>query len=226
MLDLRDNEITDIGARHLADALKVNTTLKILQLTENPMTASGLKKLADALAINTTLETLLFEEDNFSIGPPDPDYQVGEYGSLFEKIRRETKYNKYTNEMKEVLRKNNFFSVEVYNKLFKIIRKMEKDMQANECSPSFAVPTLEFPSLLEMTFNHVNKVMSKKISIEKARRSLPSKLFSPLIKGFFATKNEENSSRLKLLETKSMDADTSENEYAKDDLQFKIGVKI
>lgn len=57
-LDLYMNNITQIGAKYLADALKVNTCLKSLNLFENNIFNNGAIALAEALLVNNTLECL------------------------------------------------------------------------------------------------------------------------------------------------------------------------
>lgn len=58
-LSLCGNDITDSGARHLASALRVNATLRRLDLRDNGrIGAGGVAALAEALAANSTLERL------------------------------------------------------------------------------------------------------------------------------------------------------------------------
>ena len=53
---VNNNDIGDVGARSLADALSRNTTLAMLGVAQNSITASGARALGDALAANTTLK--------------------------------------------------------------------------------------------------------------------------------------------------------------------------
>jgi Ran GTPase-activating protein (RanGAP) involved in mRNA processing and transport len=57
-LDLYMNNITQIGAKYLAEALKVNTCLKSLNLFENNIFTAGAIMLAEALLTNNTLDCL------------------------------------------------------------------------------------------------------------------------------------------------------------------------
>ncbi|OHE72562.1 MAG: hypothetical protein A2007_06040 [Verrucomicrobia bacterium GWC2_42_7] len=60
-LDLEDgesDEFGDLGARALADALKINTSLTELNLTANGIGGVGARALADALKTNTSLTKL------------------------------------------------------------------------------------------------------------------------------------------------------------------------
>jgi hypothetical protein len=58
MLELSGNQIGDAGAEKLADALKSNTALMELGLSSNQIGNVGADKLADALKSNTTLTKL------------------------------------------------------------------------------------------------------------------------------------------------------------------------
>ena len=58
LLWLGDNEISDEGAKALAEALKVNTALQKLDLYENKISDEGAKALAEALKVNTALQGL------------------------------------------------------------------------------------------------------------------------------------------------------------------------
>eukprot|EP01094_Clydonella_sp_ATCC50884_P017021 TRINITY_DN2893_c0_g1_i4.p2 TRINITY_DN2893_c0_g1~~TRINITY_DN2893_c0_g1_i4.p2 ORF type:complete len:131 (-),score=26.59 TRINITY_DN2893_c0_g1_i4:74-418(-) len=66
-LDLEENNIGDGGAAHVADALRVNTSLKKLYLEGNNIGPEGAAQLADALRGNTSLKRLDLIENN--IGP-------------------------------------------------------------------------------------------------------------------------------------------------------------
>ncbi|KAG2462829.1 MYNN protein, partial [Polypterus senegalus] len=57
-LDLRFNQLTDLGSQHLANLLKRNETLKRLQLTGNKIGNIGAMSLASMLQINNCLEDL------------------------------------------------------------------------------------------------------------------------------------------------------------------------
>ncbi|WWC85158.1 uncharacterized protein L201_000015 [Kwoniella dendrophila CBS 6074] len=56
-LDLKSNEIKN-GVNYIAQVLKRNRTLKVLNLSDNKIETSGLVALAEALKYNSTLETL------------------------------------------------------------------------------------------------------------------------------------------------------------------------
>ncbi|WVF72536.1 hypothetical protein IAT40_007353 [Kwoniella sp. CBS 6097] len=56
-LDLKSNEIKN-GVNYIAQVLKRNRTLKVLNLSDNRIEPSGLTALAEALKYNSTLETL------------------------------------------------------------------------------------------------------------------------------------------------------------------------
>ncbi|EJD40745.1 RNI-like protein [Auricularia subglabra TFB-10046 SS5] len=56
-LDLRGNEIRN-GVTYIAQVLKRNRTLKVLNLCENKIDVQGLSSIAEALKYNTCLETL------------------------------------------------------------------------------------------------------------------------------------------------------------------------
>ena len=54
-IDLRWNNISDEGLKHLADALKDNDTLQVIDLHRNNIGDEGAKHLADALIINKSI---------------------------------------------------------------------------------------------------------------------------------------------------------------------------
>ena len=60
-LDLGDNEITDVGATKLAEAVARSTSLTGLWLYNNQITDVGALKLAEAVARSTSLTTLNLE---------------------------------------------------------------------------------------------------------------------------------------------------------------------
>ncbi|KAL1495116.1 hypothetical protein AB1Y20_016983 [Prymnesium parvum] len=57
-LDLRENNIRDEGAAHIAEALKTTATLTSLNLGENEIGAEGAAHIAEALKTNATLTSL------------------------------------------------------------------------------------------------------------------------------------------------------------------------
>ncbi|CAF1029117.1 unnamed protein product [Rotaria sordida] len=57
-LNIEGNEIDDVGAQHLANALLKNTTLNTLDVNTNQIDSEGAQYLANALEQNTTLITL------------------------------------------------------------------------------------------------------------------------------------------------------------------------
>ncbi|CAF2228112.1 unnamed protein product, partial [Rotaria magnacalcarata] len=70
--DLHANQIGDVGAQFLADALKANTSLTLLQLQTNQIGDSGAQYLADALKVNKTLTVLYLYEN-----------QIGDTGAQY-----------------------------------------------------------------------------------------------------------------------------------------------
>jgi len=69
VLDLSQNAIEDSGAEQLAEMLKVNRTLRELDLTNNKIHNSGVKYLATALhQYNTTLQRLSINYNLFADG--------------------------------------------------------------------------------------------------------------------------------------------------------------
>jgi len=54
-LDLSDNQITDTGARDLAEAFKVNTSITSVHLYDNQITDTGVRDLAEAFKVNTSI---------------------------------------------------------------------------------------------------------------------------------------------------------------------------
>jgi len=63
-LELFGHDIGGKGAEELADALKVNSTLRWLYLNNNNIGDKGAEALADALKVNTTLRWLYLWENN------------------------------------------------------------------------------------------------------------------------------------------------------------------
>ena len=57
-LNLSNNNISDVGATDLAQALHHNSTLKELNLSRNNISDAGVTALAQALHHNSTLEKL------------------------------------------------------------------------------------------------------------------------------------------------------------------------
>ncbi len=55
MIYLGSNKIGDEGAKDLAEALKVNTSLEMIDLGSNKIGDEGAKDLAEALKVNTSL---------------------------------------------------------------------------------------------------------------------------------------------------------------------------
>lgn len=64
VLDLSDNDIGDEGAEALAEMLKVNSTLECVEIYYNHIGIKGAKALADALKINTSLTDLDLEQND------------------------------------------------------------------------------------------------------------------------------------------------------------------
>ncbi|CAF3804559.1 unnamed protein product [Rotaria sordida] len=67
-LHLAWNMIGNVGVRHLADALKCNTTLTTLNLASNNIFDDGIKDLADALTINTSVHYNYVSNTNTNVG--------------------------------------------------------------------------------------------------------------------------------------------------------------
>ena len=55
---LQNNEVGDEGATCIADALKINKSLKHLNLSGSPIGAIGAAEIAEALKINQSLKEL------------------------------------------------------------------------------------------------------------------------------------------------------------------------
>lgn len=66
-LDLHETQIGEVGAKHFANTLKVNNTLKELSLDNNQIGCIGAQHLLDALAVNNTLQRLLLRVNNISV---------------------------------------------------------------------------------------------------------------------------------------------------------------
>jgi hypothetical protein len=58
VLDLSGDNISDEGAKDVADNLKVNTLLEMVHLNNNNIGAKGAKYLADALKVNTSVKMI------------------------------------------------------------------------------------------------------------------------------------------------------------------------
>jgi Ran GTPase-activating protein (RanGAP) involved in mRNA processing and transport len=66
MLGLNSNSITDEGAKHLAEMLKINKILTFLRLSHNSLTDQGVQYLADALTHhNNILESIDLSSNKF-----------------------------------------------------------------------------------------------------------------------------------------------------------------
>jgi hypothetical protein len=59
VLDLKSNQIGDLGVKCLADALRKNRSLNTVDLSINAITNDGAKYLAAALSENTSLTVLV-----------------------------------------------------------------------------------------------------------------------------------------------------------------------
>ena len=57
-LNTSSNKITDEGAKRLAEAIQVSTTLQELNISSNKITDEGAKRLAEAIGVNRTLQEL------------------------------------------------------------------------------------------------------------------------------------------------------------------------
>ena len=58
VLLLRNNNISDDGAKAIAEFLKTNKSVEVLDLSDNDVGDDGAKALADALRVNKTLKDL------------------------------------------------------------------------------------------------------------------------------------------------------------------------
>lgn len=72
LLDLSYNEIGDAGLRCICNALEVNNTLLYLNLWENTFGDAGVECLYNALGINTTLQRIDIGDDD--VGDMDTKY--------------------------------------------------------------------------------------------------------------------------------------------------------
>ena len=68
VLGLSTNGITDLGAQHLGEILKINRHLTVLGLENNKISDRGVELLADALKYNNTLQRLLLAENTMISG--------------------------------------------------------------------------------------------------------------------------------------------------------------
>ena len=62
------NKVGGEGAKHLAEALKVNTTLKEIELSTNQIGDDGAQHLSEALLVNTSLQYIDLEKNNINNG--------------------------------------------------------------------------------------------------------------------------------------------------------------
>ena len=65
-LNLSNNEITDEGAKRLAEAIEVNITLQELNISENWISNEGVMRIVEACTINRTLHKLVCTHNNLS----------------------------------------------------------------------------------------------------------------------------------------------------------------
>ena len=65
-LNLTNNEITDEGAKRLAEAIQVNTTLQELNISENWISKEGVMRIVEACTINRTPHKLVCTHNNLS----------------------------------------------------------------------------------------------------------------------------------------------------------------
>ena len=63
-INLRKNQITDVGLESLSDGIKTNKTLVYIELSRNLITDTGATHLLRALEFNYTLKKCLFEFGN------------------------------------------------------------------------------------------------------------------------------------------------------------------
>ena len=65
-LDLSKNAITDIGLKNLANSLKINRSIKYLNLRANRFHEDGLHEFVDYLSNNRTLQELSLSENSIT----------------------------------------------------------------------------------------------------------------------------------------------------------------
>jgi Ran GTPase-activating protein (RanGAP) involved in mRNA processing and transport len=61
MISLNSNTIGDQGAKYLADAIKINSTLQEIYLGDNSIEDEGAEYLSQAIKLNSTLQVLTLE---------------------------------------------------------------------------------------------------------------------------------------------------------------------
>ncbi|CAF1472311.1 unnamed protein product, partial [Didymodactylos carnosus] len=66
ILDVASNNISDAGAKAIAEALKTNQTLTELNIENNNISDAGAKAIAEALKTNQTLIVLGIQNNNIS----------------------------------------------------------------------------------------------------------------------------------------------------------------
>src|SRR5690606_28763797 len=62
-IQLKGNKILPMGAGHLANALKFNKSLKVLELQSNNIGSEGVKLLCEALKHNSSVHALNFNDN-------------------------------------------------------------------------------------------------------------------------------------------------------------------
>ena len=66
-LNITDNSISDDGAAAISDGLKYIISLQELNMSHNKITSEGAKMIAEAIKVNTTLHTLDLRLDDIDI---------------------------------------------------------------------------------------------------------------------------------------------------------------
>ena len=83
---MSNNNISDVGATALAQALHHNSTLKTLNLSHNNISDAGATDLAQALRHNSTLEKLYLSHNNISDAGATDLAQALHHNSTLEKL--------------------------------------------------------------------------------------------------------------------------------------------
>ena len=65
-LDIPINSISDDGAAAISDGLKYNISLQELNMSCNKITSEGAKIIAEAIQVNTTLHTLVLHQPDIN----------------------------------------------------------------------------------------------------------------------------------------------------------------
>ena len=156
-LDLFERTISDDEAILLADMLKVNTTLKKLNIRFCSITVTGISKITEALEVNTTLKTLDLSSAHFGNNGAIKlakmlknnksietliicDNSIGDSGMI--EIAEALKSN---NKLKELNINDNRFADNAANKIVEVIsinKTLKKLYMAYNCITVMAADTI------------------------------------------------------------------------------------